>query len=378
MVKAAPYTAGDHSIHLEGETGIGYDSNVYKAPASDYIDYAAGGLLVDPDIKSGFFIPIGLEAGYERAMTKSLLGIVEYDFDGRFYLNKGNQNADTYEHKIDLGLEHVFRKEGNKMDSLYVGPYFSYLHKLYVDRDTGERATTVAGEELSDRYSYKAYGVKIDYDRRVKKIKYGVDGKYEIRDYEKPDVFSQYDLNYYSAGGYIELPVKEPVEIKLSYKYARKEFDERPARDENGRLFPSNDTRNYTYHYIGATVKSDIGDDVKVYLDYDYTRRTDDFQGYHDYSKHKYGVRVIYKRNKIRLRGKVAYWTRVYDNAFAFEDPSQDGLEASGIALLLSGEYEITKRLSLVADLEYEDERSTDDRYAYDRYQIMAGVKWEY
>ena len=366
-------------VEIEAALGIGYDSNVFRAPQDTYIDYAqSGNPDVDPESHAGFYLPAEVGISYQGNIGKGFLSILNYDFDGRYYIDSDLQNANTYTHEINVGLEYVFDKKGKKKDSVYVGPYYRYHYELYNDRDTGEKKDSSGGDDLSEGDSYTAQGIDLEYDRRTTRVQYGADAKYEERDYDDPGVFSQEDYKYYRAGGYVEFPLFDPLKLKLSYAYSRKKYDERSARDLNGSLFPGNDERDLFYNDIGVTLKSRLTKNVSAYLDYDYTRRVDDFEGYHDYAKHKYAARLVYRYKDIRLRGKLAYWTRVYDDAFAFDEPDEDDLKYDGLQVRIGGEYAYSKTWAFIGQLRYDDENSTDDRYEYERYQTMVGIEWKY
>lgn len=366
-------------VEIEAAFGIGYDSNVFRAPTDAYIDYAqSDNLEVDPESHSGFYQPAEVEVSYQGDIGNGLLPILNYDFDGRYYIDSDLQNANTYTHEVNAGLKYIFDRKGKKKDSIYLGPYYRYHYELYIDRDTGEKKDSSEGDDLSDGDSYTAQGLKLEYDNRTTIIQYGADAKYEERDYEDPGVFSQEDYKYYTAGGYVEFPVFDPLKLKLSYAYSRKKYDERSARDLYGSLFPSNDERDLFYNDFGVTLKSRLKKSMSVYLDYDYTRRVDDFDGYHDYTKHKYAARLVYRYKDIKLRGKLAYWTRNYDDAFAFDEPDQEDLKYDGMQVRISGEYAYSETWAFIGQFRYDDENSTDDRYEYDRYQTMVGIEWRY
>ena len=70
---------------------------------------------------------------------------------------------------------------------------------------------------------------------------------------------------------------------------------------------------------------------------------------------------------------------RIYDypNAFAFHNPvaGTKTLEsADGEAVAT---YQITKNLSILAEVEYRENSSTDTRIAYERMLYSIGVVWQ-
>ncbi len=73
-----------------------------------------------------------------------------------------------------------------------------------------------------------------------------------------------------------------------------------------------------------------------------------------------------------------AYY-RVYDfpNAFAFNNPvaGPKTLETADGEVLAT--FRITRRLKLLAQIEYRETSSTDVRIAYDRMRYSLGLVWE-
>lgn len=367
------------SVSIEASIATGYNSNAYRAPDNEYIDYyQSDNPTISPETYEGFYTPVEFEVSNDSKISRSLRGILNYDFSGNYYIDPDSQNADTYRHKVAAKLKYILAKNASKTDAICLRPFYKYYHKYYNDRDTGKRKVSREGDDLSDGDIYHAYGVAIEFDMRTTSIQYGLDASYENRDYRDPGVYSQDDFAFYSAGGYIRLPAMDSIRIKLSYAFSRKQYDELLSRNEIGKLSASNPRRDLEYHKLGILAKFRLAKKVSLYAGYDFRRRLDSFQGYHDYTKHNYAIRAIYSYNKIKFRGKLAYWTRDYDKAYAFNDPNQGDLAYDGIKATVGAEYEYSDGWTVTAKVRYDDENSTDNRYTYDRYQVIVGFKWEY
>ncbi|NIP42718.1 MAG: hypothetical protein GWN61_15475, partial [candidate division Zixibacteria bacterium] len=243
-----------------------------------YINYALpGNPATDPEVQSGYFIPLKLKGGYLSTLQNQNRYIARYRFSGDFYVDPEHENANEYYHKLEGGIEHVFRNHGLIEDTLYAGAFLKYKKDVYFDRDTGDdQRSSVTGEDISNRYSYNSYGAEFEYKQRTTPVQFKVFGKYEKRDYEDPDVIAELDKTYYELGGEVEFDVAEPSELSFGYTYGVMDYDDKLARDSDGRLFASNDKLKYTYHEYEASLRNRLTDEVVVYLDYRYKTRTDD------------------------------------------------------------------------------------------------------
>ncbi len=381
--------AGQESpFSIAAEIGIGYDSNAYLTPSKSYLDYAQDSVPITPGIQptpvdpirhSGFFIPAYLKAKYSPNLDGQNRFVASYRFDGDIYPSSTLDNANTYSHKLSAGMEFVLGSKGKREDTFYVGPFLGYHRETYFDRDSGvEKTTTASSTNISNRYNYSGIGLEAEYAMRTTPVQYGIHGMVEQRDYSDPVVVAQYDHLYYVLGGEVEFHVAQPTKLKLSYDYKVRDYDERHARDANGVYSNANPLLTYTYHDVGATLRNRLGKWLVVYLDYDRLMRNDENVGYNDYTEDAYRIRIITSEDRgNKLRATFSYWKRDYPNAFAYDNASQPRKEYDGIEATLKGELGLTKNWGLWAEYLYGNQNSTDLRYDYDRYQVMAGVKWE-
>ncbi len=379
--KAAPPARSPWSVAIEA--GLGYDSNAYLAPSEPYIDYAP-----DPDpvpltatvpvVHSGVFIPAGIRARYDGRAGRDSGIIADYAFDAALYPDSETSNADEYNHRLSVGLQKLLNKKGFREDTFTVAPYLKIHDKTYYDRDTGETKITNLGTDLSDRYSYRAIGVRAELDHETAALPHTLRADYAKLDYDEPKpTFTSYDHAYYRLGGDVDLRLARRMKVILSYDYYVRDYDERNARDLSGALVPGS-TRKYTYNNIGASLRNSLIDHWVAYLDYELTDRTDDYVSYNDYTQNSYGIRVIYDNDqRVRVRARARWWERDYDNAFAFDDPTQARMTYDAIELALRGDYKLDKNYGVWAEFRSWDQDTTDLRYRYDRYQTMVGVRWE-
>lgn len=354
------------------EAGLGYDSNVFLTPDNSYVDLSTG-LPVTPDKQAGFFIPLGIDAEYKRAMSKGTRLLADYSFTGNIY-EPGIDNANLYDNEFTLGPEFTL----SKGRTLYAGIILGYHKEIYYDRDDG--LNKVSGvTDISDRYTYSAAGAELSYKHDIGKVGYEVYGSFEKRYYEDPVVVSQYDHNYLTAGGIVDYKLADATKVSAGYRYSVRDYDDRKARDLSGNILASNPLLEYTYHTIDLTLRQRINKSLVAYVDYTRQERNDEFIGYNDYSQNRYKVRAIYTpAEDLRLRVAASYWDREYDKAFAFDDSAGGKKDYSGITFDAGAEYGYSKNVAFWADLNYDSQDTTDKRYEYDRSQITAGARYEF
>lgn len=380
---AAPAAEDEKAdISWFAEAGFGYDSNVFRAPRSSYIDYAAIPLgsnpTVVPRIESGSFVPYEarVEAGKQHELNGGLVGSATVD--GRHYFG-GLSDADESNLAATGGMVFNLGEIERSKRTAYVGAVYEQHHQVYVDHDSGASKTISDGSDISDRYNYSSVGLEGEYKHRMERLDYALKAKYLVNDYSDPVVVSQLDHNYFSVGGEIDYELVKRTKLKFSAARSTREYSDRHARDING-VYSStaNPLLAYTYNTFGVTLRNRVSSDWLFYVDYDYSQRTDDFVNYNDYKSHRYGGRLIYEQGALKAKVALHHWERDYPHAFAYDVSGQPDKTYSGNKLRFKGEFAHTRALSLWAEAILTTQDSSDLRYAYDRRQIMAGVRWEH
>jgi len=373
--------AVESGLNWSANVGLGFDSNIYRAPSESYVDFAPTvPVAVTPDEQSGFYVPLGLKGVYRNLLNDSNSLVSSYRFSGDIYVDSDFSNANNFSHKLRLGDEYTIKKSKTGSDTVYVGLLVSSVRDQYVDRDSGLDQTASAGTvDVSDRYSYNATGVEAAYNSNTGKTKYSVKFKLINRDYDDPVVISQYDNTYMSLGGDIQFRLSKPSKLKLGVRHFTYDYDERPSRNAQGRLFASNPTRKYTYDQLSIAYAYRINKKWRSYAEYVIKQRSDDSVGYHDYDANKIRLRVKYRHNKkLQMKLALTSWQRDYPNAFAFDRQAQGALDYDGVIVAFDSEYHMDKHKSLVAELNWRDDNSTDLRYDYQRSKVLVGMKWKY
>lgn len=364
---------------LEVETGLGYDSNAYLSPTGPYFD-AAANQQVDPQVHSGVFVPLDFQFELERRKKKKLNFVASYDFSADFYPGSSTENADRVTQELKAGIGLLLRRKKRHEDVLTITPYIGSHDKTYFDRDTGEaKVSSVTATDLSERYSYTIRGVEAELDKEIAKFPFKIQLELAQLDYEDPSStnFDSYDHDYMRIGADADFPINKRSKFKVSYDYYTRDYDERNDRDLDGNLV-NGTARHYTYNKAGVSLRNRIGDDWTLYLDYDFVDRRDDYLGYYDYTENAYGFRLIYRsEKKFKVKAKMHWWDRNYENAFAFYEPTEPHLTYEGAEARISGEYALDRHHGLWTEWDYRNQDSSDARYAFDRYQAMVGYRWE-
>ena len=221
---------GDSAISGSVRGGIGYDSNVYRSPSAPYNDYSvSSGPRVTPETRSGIFVPLELRGRYTHNMTDNNSVFAGIDLQGQFYLDPDLRNANQNLQELTVGDTMIFARSG-KRRRLLEGELVGTAHnEAYYDRDDGADKATSSGRDISNRYRYRATGARFKYDDNLGKVRYGFHATYLVRDYDDPQLVSQYDHRYYSLAGDVGFRAAKIANVKLGYKYYAYEYNERPA-----------------------------------------------------------------------------------------------------------------------------------------------------
>lgn len=382
---AADATKNDASqLHWGASVGLGYNSNIYRAPSDAYIDYApATEVTVDPVTHSGVFVPLSLEADYQKELTGKNNFLANYRFSGELYVDSDFRNADETSHTIKIGDEFVLNSKGRLAESLYGGLILVKKEDEYTERDTGLDKVSVGDVNISDRYKYKANGIELKYDNKVSDIKYGFDYKMINRDFVDAIAISQLDHTYTLISGDVKIPINKLSKIKFKYSHYVYDYDDRPSRTVDGRAYSSNPPVKYVYNKLLISYLYKFSRKMKTFFDYSYTKRDDEYVGYNDYNRNKIKIRVLYDYSKkLDLKATVTYWDREYPNAYAFDrkvpGKNEEAKSYDGTKLELEGTYHSSQNRDYWVNFQWYDENTTDLRYQYERVKIITGVSWEY
>jgi tetratricopeptide (TPR) repeat protein len=382
IAEPAPRIGG---LELSAAARIGQDDNVYRTPSEAYVDLSAAARpVVVPVVSAANFMPAELHAAYvlgnEAGDTEFLF---RYDMNGAFY-DAEFANATEVDQSLSMGADIVLGERDRRRRAVDTAFFVGSHRETNFDPDDGvarDVAIDVGGEpvieDVSDRFSYKASGVQGHFTHTLGRVTWALDLRFERDEYERTENVANYDQDYFYTGVEIDFDVNAVMLLRFGLRQYRTAYDERPARDLTGALLDTNPAQEYTHSGVRLGITRQLGRAAKLEADYLRLDRTDDFVGYYDYTQDVLRVRLSFRPTP-RFDIALAARARSYDypRAYAFHVAAGGARELEEIGVTLEGEYRLTPRLALKAELDSLDVTSTDARAAYVRTQAMLGVEW--
>ncbi len=367
--------AGNDGPTLLVETGLAWDNNVYLSPAGPYIDYGqTTPLLVTPKVQQGFFVPLSLDAGYAWSASDKHLLQISFTYNTQHYLDSGLSNANRHDYTFTVGDSLMLDKTG--ASRLLLEAFRGAYRKIYVDRDTGLEKDTSSGSDVSNRYQYDNTGARMRWQWNGEMLDFKLYGTWQLRDYADPGVISQLDHTYYQLKGSVFYHQSKQTRYGLRYGYYVYDYVERPARDAAGFLRSANPSLVYQYRKLSADFRHKLNKAWKFNAGLDYTARTDNFQGYGNYTENAADIAVRYRIKKgVEAKLKINRWLRDYPYAYAFDNVLQGPKKADGNEADLSLEFSLPGKDTITLQLSSRKTRGTDARYEYER--KVAGLRYE-
>lgn len=374
--------------HVDISTGLAYNSNIYRAPANDYVDFFAdrtGGTTVTPITHSGFFAPLNADVTYENRLAKKWSLIADYDFRSQLYLNEKFRNANEYKHRGTLGTQYKIHNFKKRKSSIYTGLILGDRKRDYYDRDTGENK--VVGneqEDISDLYSFSTTGVEFEYEYWRKldwKLKLGL--RLEQHDYATVATGSEYDHHFSQLKIDYNYRFNRTFRLALDYSFTILDYDKRSSRNLHGQLFSRHPLLEYHFNRIGFSITQRIDRELRFKYGYELTTREDKYIGYNDYTQNEFFASVRYKSTKrLTMNASAIVRDIDYPNAWNFDrDPALNPAitntshkSATNTNLVTEIDYTLNKSVSLFGSVAYRNNINSDDRYDYDRTIFMIGA----
>jgi hypothetical protein len=364
-------------LELTAAARIGQDDNVYRTPPAAYVDLADPlQPIVTPVVQAASFMPAELHATYvlgnEAGDTEFLF---RYDLDGAFY-DAEFSNANEIDQVFSMGADIVLGERERRRRTLATEFYVSTHTETNYDPDNGlERE--IDGDDISNRFSYKGSGIRGEYAQTLGRVTWGFDLRFERNEYGRTEPVANFDHDYFYTGIDIDYAFSDVMLLRLGLRQYRTLFDTRPARDLNGELLDTNPAQEYAHLGVQLGVTRRLGAAIDLKADYLRLERTDEFLGYYDYVQDVLRFGAAFQPSA-RFDIELAAVARSYDypHAFAFHVPAGGARELEDVGLLLEAEFQVTRRLTLWAELDSLDVTSTDARAEYLRTQTMLGVEW--
>jgi hypothetical protein len=356
---------------------VGQDDNVYESPADPYVDLSdVTQPTVTPVVRAGSFMPAELHAAYVLGNEAGDTDFsFRYDMDGDFYA-KEVANATVVDQRFLMGADIVLG-ERERRSRLLDTAFFIRTHRETNFNPDDGLARDIDGEDISDRFSYKAAGVRGALEHTLGRWDWGFNITAERREYERTTAVANFDHEYAYAAVDVGYDMSEVMTLRGTLTKYRRVYDTRPSRDLAGELVVTNPAQEYGYMGLEFGVVRQLGRAIDLEADYLRLERVDDFLGYYDYSEDALRVRATFRPSS-RFDLIVGATARTYDypRAFAYNVAAGGALELEEVAAELMLEFRLTRRLTMFGELTMSDTTSTDARAAYARTRTMLGVEW--
>ena len=364
-------------LRFSAAARLGQDDNVYRSPADPYVDYSDPAQpVVIPTVQAASFVPVDILAAYvlRNEADDTDFNFV-YELDGDFFASEF-ANADRIEQRFSIGADIVLGEAERRRRTVQSAFFIRDHQETNFDPDDG-LTRDIDGVDISDRFSYQAAGVEGQFEHAIGDWRWGLDMRFERREYPQVAPVANYDHEYYFTTASVEYDFSRDMTLSFGLRRYRRLYDTRLARDLNGDLLTTNAAQRYDYRGVQLGVARRLSRTLTVDFDFLRLDRLDEFLGYNDYTQDVLRLRAMYAPNP-RFSLAASALARTYDfpRAFAFNEPTAGVRELEGFGAELSGEFLISRKWSLWAELIVDDVSSTDARSAYARTRTTLGARW--
>jgi hypothetical protein len=370
----------EHPFSFALTTRLAYDSNIYRSPASPYVDLAQQGQpLVTPIEQSGWFAPVHLASGIRWGQHDNSEFTLNYSLNGRFYRDSEFSNANELSQRLALtGTLDARRDPDVKRGTFLRGALVVIRRNAQgYNRDDGEDQF-VNGVDVSDRFSYTRFGPELELHQDLGAFRVGLNGYAVLNRYDDTIRELDYSHEQYNLGTFLLYRPWTRTHVQLSYDATQRNYDYRNARDLNGDRFGNAPAQEFFYQEVALTIRQRLHHSFWFSIGYAYTDRDDQSLGYDDYQRHSVRTALYFDRQRFHSRLALAYRDYDFANAFAFDTPAGGEKTLTKTIATLSAEYRLDFNLTLNATASYDVTDSTDLRSEYERSQASLGVRWEW
>jgi tetratricopeptide (TPR) repeat protein len=351
------------NFELRARLGAAIDDNVYRSPATSYVDLSDPAQpVVTPDVQEGTYVPVSVHAKYQVNSLENEGFFGMYRLGGRYYVDEALKNANEYLHELGFGSEYR-RREESRERRVYSAFKFAQHEETYYDPDTGlER--NAGGVDIGDRMSYIRYGPEFWIRERFGKLTIGGRAKGQLWNYEETLAVPEYDHEYWQI-------------VRLTAEYYTRRFGDRPSYELDGTQPVGNPPIRYDYTEYAVEARQRITGAFWFGVAYARTSREDHYVGYNNYFRDDYGAQLhLSIGNRFDLDASAAYQIYNYENAFAFHQPTAGRKTLETATGTVTATFQMTDTLSLVGEFYYRDVASNDTRIEYARNQMLLSVRW--
>ncbi len=369
------------NLLVSAQIGFGTDDNPFRTPNQAYVDLADPDQpLVTPEVRSGAFMPVSLNAKYLINALEHEGFFLAYRLAGRVYQDQELENANEFVHEGSFGSE--FRRTTERHTrEIYSAFRFAQNDRTYFDPDDGLEREVEDDNELvavGDRLNYTRYGPELTLRQTGRRFTLALEIKGQLWDYEDVEAVPSYDHEFFLGRASVQYRFTRTSMIMLQAARYNRRFTNRPSFDLDGNQFITNAELRYEYLDLGVTARQRVTNSLWFGLSYTRTDRDDRFEGYNDYLLDAFGAEIQFTPgSRFRFEAKGVYRLFDYPNAFAFHDPTANPKTQEDVVASLKLSYRVTPSLSLVAEGQYRETASNDIRIQYERTLYTLGVRWQ-
>ena len=370
----------EHPFSFALTTRVAYDSNIYRSPASPYVDLAQQGQpQVTPTEQSGWFAPVHLASGIRWGQHDNSEFTLNYSLNGRFYQDSEFSNANELSQRLALTGTLDARRDPDVKRGTFLRSALVVIRRSAqgYNRDDGEDQF-FNGVDVSDRFSYTRFGPELDLHQDLGAFRVGFNGYAVLNRYDDTVRELDYSNEQYNLGTFLLYRPWTRTHVQLSYDATQRNYEYRSARDLNGDRFSNAPAQEFFYQEVALTLRQRLHGSFWFSVGYAYTDREDQYLGYDDYQRHSVRTALYFDRQRFHSRLALAYRDYDFGNAFAFDTPTGGEKTLSKTIATLSAEYRLDFNLTLNATASFDVTDSTDLRAEYERSQASLGVRWEW
>ena len=229
---------------------LGQDDNVYRSPAEPYVDFSDPAQpIVTPTVQAASFVPVDILAAYVlRNEADDTDFRFAYELDGDFFATEF-ANADRIEQRVSIGADIVLGEAEHRRRTVRSAFFLRDHQETDFDPDDGF-SRDIDGVDISERFSYQAYGIEGAFDHTLGDWRWGFDMRLERREYLPTPLVENYDHEYYFTTASVEYDFSRAMTLSFGLRRYRRLYDSRLARDLNGDLLTTNDPQRYDYRGV--------------------------------------------------------------------------------------------------------------------------------
>ncbi len=363
-------------LDIRAAVGFGNNDNIYRSPAAPYVDFGnVNQPVVTPEITSGAFLPVELALRYNLNSSMFENFYVAYRAKGDFYQDKELDNANEFVQELSFGSSFIRNKDDIKT-TVFSAFKIGQHDETYFDPDDGlERS--VGGVDIGDRLNFLRYGPELRVRRAGERLALGFKFKGQLRNYEDVEVVPEYDHEYLMLGLHGQYKFTGSSLIRVDVEAMTRRYGDRPSFDLDGRQRLGNPGVEYDYLIASVTARQRLTRNAWFGVEYERADRTDGYVGYNDYIRDTFGVEARWRPNrKFSIEANARYSLYDYPNAFAFNNDQLSAKTLESARGSIEAEWRLTRRLSIIGELEHREVVSNDSRIQYTQNQFMVSVSW--